>query len=203
MAKSGACGSPNQTITRPASMRAFGAVVTVNEEASDHLMDVDGLAATHRCQPHTPALPEPALEGHPLLGHNVPMSKESSGFSVPDRWPPGGAGGPVLESGTWGLVHHVRRATGFRGVSLGCPILPRRSVWSGRVRSTRGDSRGPRRCAHRWQLRRRSDWNGEASWLLLIPGPSRSGLFQWQRKSGQVDHEALAVTVAAHWTVDL
>lgn len=58
-------------------------LVTVNEEASDHLMDVDGLAATHRCQSHTPALPEPALEGHPLLGHNVPMSKESSGFSVP------------------------------------------------------------------------------------------------------------------------
>jgi hypothetical protein len=47
------------------------------------------------------------------------MSKESSGFSVPDRWPPGGAGGPVLESGTWGLVHHVRRATGFRAFPSG------------------------------------------------------------------------------------
>jgi hypothetical protein len=32
---------------------------------------------------------------HPFLGHNGPMSEESSGFAVPIRWPPGGSGAPL------------------------------------------------------------------------------------------------------------
>ena len=38
--------------------------------------------------------------GHLLLGHNVPMSEESSEFTAPVPWPPGGDGGPV----SWNLT---------------------------------------------------------------------------------------------------
>jgi hypothetical protein len=43
----------------------------------------------------SPHWPHPGVQGHPLLGHNVPMSDAGSGFTAPVRWPPAGAGGLV------------------------------------------------------------------------------------------------------------
>jgi hypothetical protein len=37
--------------------------VTVDQETSDHVMDVDGLAATHGGQSHTPVRPVLAIAG--------------------------------------------------------------------------------------------------------------------------------------------